>query len=136
MITLRKLEPSSQKSYYEKAIVIDHGDGNIALISYNTIVCGFCDGNFIRFWGGYSRTTMKHVNDFRETLNLPPINKKEWEKLPVFNGTQERFQVYYHSILGYNKRKCGPVFDNYHDAVQFANSLPFNTWWYAEIEEV
>ena len=54
------------------------------LISYNTIVCEWnpYDG-FIRYWDGYSSTTMRHINEFRRQHGLQSINKKTWEDLPV-----------------------------------------------------
>ena len=54
------------------------------LISYNTIVCGWSIKNgFVRYWGEYSSTTMRHINEFRKQLGYPAMSKKAWEDLPV-----------------------------------------------------
>lgn len=54
------------------------------LISYNTIVCEWNKVNgFVRYWDGYSATTMRHINEFRKQQGYPNISKKTWEDLPV-----------------------------------------------------
>ena len=61
-----KLIPStSQKSFYGKAVVLYREDG-IYLRSYNTLVCHIDNnGAFSRLWSGWSATTAKHMNSFR-----------------------------------------------------------------------
>lgn len=49
-----------------------------ALKSYNTIVCRYENGEFIKTWYGFSNTTLKHINIFREFLGLEPLSKYEW----------------------------------------------------------
>lgn len=80
--TWEELKPvySSQKSYYRKAYTSRQGD-TVKLKSYDTVVCEVLDGDFVRLWDGYSRTTMEHVNEFRQQLGLPKLSKSEWEKL-------------------------------------------------------
>lgn len=63
-----ELKATSQKSFYKKAYVLE--DEN---------------GNFKKFWDGYSKTTITHVNDFRNAYNMKTIYKKEWESLSVEN---------------------------------------------------
>lgn len=54
------------------------------LISYNTIVCEWNQvKGFVRYWDGYSATTMRHINEFRKQQGYPSISKKTWEDLPV-----------------------------------------------------
>lgn len=54
------------------------------LVSYETRVARIAsDGSFHRLWSGYSATTMRHVNEFREAHNLPGITKAQWEKMEV-----------------------------------------------------
>ena len=78
-----ELKPTTQKSFYGKAIVEIAGSTKL-LYSYETKVCTLTGkGNFFRNWHGYSATTMKHVNAFREANNLPAIGKKQWEAMPV-----------------------------------------------------
>ena len=73
----------SQKSFYNKAVLIETGDGEKMLQSYNTIVCKVTkDGDFVKTWGGYSATTARHVQAFRLYCGLPGINKKAWDALP------------------------------------------------------
>lgn len=72
----------SHKSFYGKAKVIIAENGEKTLISYSTRVAKIdSDGNFERLWGGYSATTMRHINSFRETYGLDSIGKKQWEEL-------------------------------------------------------
>lgn len=53
------------KSFYGKAKVIEMDNGEKVLQSYNTFVCRItAAGRFVRMWGGYSATTMRHVNSF------------------------------------------------------------------------
>lgn len=53
------------KSFYGKAKVIETDNGEKVLQSYNTFVCRItAAGRFVRMWGGYSATTMRHVNSF------------------------------------------------------------------------
>lgn len=67
-----------------RAVTIETDD-NIYLQSYDTIVCYIVkkSGEFFRMWGGYSVTTMKHINTFRESHGLTKLSKKEWETLTV-----------------------------------------------------
>ena len=58
-----ELKATTQKSYYRKAFVLQDASGNVFLQSYDTIVCGIVNGEFVRYWDDYSVTTM---------------NKKEW----------------------------------------------------------
>lgn len=52
------------------------------LVSYDTEVCyivGTFDGwYFERIWDGWTPTTMKHVNAFREQFGFPRMNKYDW----------------------------------------------------------
>jgi len=72
------------KSFYGKAIVIESARGKKYLKSYKTIV-GYLDKNntFHRTWGGYSATTMRHVNSFLAYFNLPGGGKQWWDGLKV-----------------------------------------------------
>lgn len=63
---------NSQKSYYGKAKIITYRDtGVIELLSYDTIVAQYKDGEF-SVNGKYSRTTTKHIKDFMAYLGLDP----------------------------------------------------------------
>lgn len=77
------LQATLQKSYYGKAHVRQDNHG-LTLVSYWTEVARI-DGNgdFVRLWDGWSRTTSMHVNDFRIQNGLAPIRKREWDEMPV-----------------------------------------------------
>ena len=74
----------SQKSFYGKAHVIREGNV-LKLKSYETIVCKYDadTDRFTRLWGGYSATTMRHVNAFLLECGWPCRNKAWWDALPV-----------------------------------------------------
>ena len=73
-----ELKATTQKSYYRKAFILQNESGNVFLQSYDTIVCGIVNGEFVRYWDDYSTTTMNHINDFRKLYNFPKMNKKAW----------------------------------------------------------
>lgn len=79
-----ELTPSdSRKSFYGKARV-EESNGNKTLISYNTAVCRITSkGKFVRLWGGYSATTMRHINAFCNTYGINGGGKKWWDSLEV-----------------------------------------------------
>lgn len=76
----------SQKSFWGKAQVCY--DGNVWwLMSYGTEICMIDereDGNFMRSWLGYSKTTLKHVNAFRYEFGQRKMSKAEWLSLPIW----------------------------------------------------
>lgn len=79
-----ELEPiNNRKSFYGKAEVIEHDNGNIELRSYNTIVARIKDGKFERLWDGYSMTTMNHVNAFANLFGINGKGKAWWDSLEV-----------------------------------------------------
>lgn len=61
------------KSFYGKAKIIETENGEKVLQSYNTFVCRItAAGRFVRMWGGYSATTMRHVNSFLSFYDMTP----------------------------------------------------------------
>ena len=81
-----ELKPiNGRKSFYGKAEVIEKGNGDIELRSYNTIVARIRNGNFERLWNGYSQTTMNHVNAFINAFGISGGGKSWWESLEVYN---------------------------------------------------
>lgn len=78
-----ELKPTNnQRSFYGKAMVSFSSTGAKTLYSYGTPIAVIDhDGQFIKLWRGYSATTMKHINSFRETFGLSKFSKSEWEKL-------------------------------------------------------
>ena len=72
------------KSFYGKAKVIEKENGEKVLQSYNTEVCKIgSNGKFVRLWGGYSVTTMRHVNSFLSFFGIPGGGKAWWNSQPV-----------------------------------------------------
>ena len=72
---------NGRKSFYGKAIVTE-SNGNKTLTSYTTDVARIDkEGNFFKLWGGYSVTTMNHVNAFRIMNGLNALTKNEWESM-------------------------------------------------------
>lgn len=72
------------KSFYGKAKIIETEKGEKILKSYNTEVCKITSGGeFVRMWGGYSVTTMRHVNSFLSFYDIPGGGKAWWNALPV-----------------------------------------------------
>lgn len=69
----------SVKHHGRNAVEVDG-----VLVSYETRVARIApDGSFHRLWGGWSATTLRHVNMFREGHGLPKITKAQWEKMEV-----------------------------------------------------
>ena len=72
------------KSFYGKAKVIETDNGEKVLQSYNTFVCRItAAGRFVRMWGGYSATTMRHVNSFLSFYDMNGGGKSWWNMQPV-----------------------------------------------------
>lgn len=73
----------AQKSFYGKAkVVMD--SGKVYLQSYDTFVCYMDEnGQFLRLWNGWSATTARHINAFRNAYDLPVISKKEWNSMEI-----------------------------------------------------
>lgn len=76
-----ELTPTDRrKSFYGKARVIEKDNGEKVLQSYNTEVCKITSGGeFVRMWGGYSATTMRHVNSFLDCFGIPGGGKAWWD---------------------------------------------------------
>lgn len=56
----------SHKSFYGKCKVIEQGNGDAVLISYNTEIAKITsDRKFSRIWGGKSQTTSRHIKAFK-----------------------------------------------------------------------
>ena len=73
-----------RKSFYGKAKVCVADDGTETLYSYDTpILKRTTNGEFIRMWGGYSSTTMRHINAFVTMFNISGGGKAWWNALPV-----------------------------------------------------
>ena len=67
-----------------RAVIIpDINTDGLILQSYYTKVCRYDiqTGLFEKTWDGFSVTTLKHVNIFREFLGLSKLSKREWIEL-------------------------------------------------------
>lgn len=80
-MTTYELKPSheqNQKSFYGKARVQIDNKGTAFLYSYNTLILSKdINGNYIRYWDGWSQTTGKHIKAFSG------LNKKEYENIKM-----------------------------------------------------
>lgn len=66
-----------------RALVIPTNNGYI-LQSYYTEVAEIRNtGEFIKLWDGFSVTTLKHINAFREFAGMDTISKREWIEMEV-----------------------------------------------------
>lgn len=74
---------NNRKSFYGKAKVLQIDKDNIYLQSYNTIVCGFVNDIFERYWDGYSSTTMNHINSFLQYCGIFGGGKAWWLNQPI-----------------------------------------------------
>lgn len=95
--------PSCDNRCIVRVCVLDDGTDYV-LESYDTDVCTvhctFDGWYFTREWDGWTATTMKHVNAFREQFGFSHMNKYEWlmlddlefrdEMLETHNDSQER----------------------------------------------
>lgn len=52
-----------RKSFYGKAQIIDHGNGELELLSYSTVVSRCKDGK-VEHLGKWSQTTSRHQREF------------------------------------------------------------------------
>ena len=85
-MTTYELKPMKDiaKSFYGKAVVTINDRGDAVLRSYGTDVCMItASREFLRFWEGYSATTMRHVNDFLAQASIFEGGKKFWDACPV-----------------------------------------------------
>ena len=84
---MRKYElipADGRKSFYGKAVVIVEDNGENVLQSYNTEVCKVTNnGEFVRLWGGYSATTMRHINSFLQFVGIAGGGKSWWDAQTV-----------------------------------------------------
>ena len=84
-----ELRARTQKSFYGKAqIYYDDDLGTASLYSYGTFMVEILDGTVVKFnlnEYDYSRTTMKHVNDFLVQHGMDKTNLAE-VRLSIKNG--------------------------------------------------
>lgn len=72
-----------RKSFYNKAYVDLVDDHEAVLYSYETPVARIKDGVFYRLLSGWSATTARHVNSFRDRYGMRSICKADWDKMEV-----------------------------------------------------
>lgn len=78
-IKARKNARPLDGSNYKASIRTD--GGGVILTSYYTDVARVDNTGFTKLWEGFSATTLKHVNIFRDLFGLPAINKREWVEM-------------------------------------------------------
>lgn len=58
-------------------------DGYDLLVSYRTpIALRTPKGEFVRLWGGYTKTTMGHLSAWCVFVKLPIVSGKMWDEIP------------------------------------------------------
>lgn len=67
----------SLDEFGSRAVIIPTESGAI-LKSYYTEVAEIRNGEFIKLWNGYSNTTLKHINAFRNYYGMRTISKREF----------------------------------------------------------
>lgn len=135
------LQSTLQKSYYNKALIIeDTATNTIYLQSYTTKVAKYnpTTKTFTKLWNGYSRTTMNHIIDFCKLYNIDfTPNKHNWLNLPTDTTTPQTQTRYY--IKGTNGITThdfkNTLFDNYDQAQEYADNHT-NDFWYYWVEEL
>ena len=74
-------EYCDRKSFYGKAKIVVAEEGTF-LRSYDTLVCCITpEHKFQKLWGGYSATTMRHINAFMKYLGVNKEGKHWWDNL-------------------------------------------------------
>lgn len=68
----------ARKSFYGKARIIEHENGDKDLISYTTTVASI-KNNILYVYGWFSTTTARHINEFLQQNGFNPMTKKEME---------------------------------------------------------
>ena len=70
------------EGFGSRALVIKAGDV-VTLQSYYTEVARYDlrTDKFEKLWSGFSVTTLKHINIFRQFLGLTSLSKREWIEL-------------------------------------------------------
>lgn len=74
------------KGSYDRAAIIYHTNNSVILRSYYTDIAVIYKGKFYKIWKGFTVTTLKHINLFREENSFPTLNKREWIELPVYEN--------------------------------------------------
>ena len=71
------------KTFYGKAHIITHNNGDIELQSYSTIVARIQrregHATTLEVYGYYSQTTARHINEFAQQHGFKKMTKKEME---------------------------------------------------------
>ena len=67
-----------RKSFYGKARIVEHENGDKDLISYTTTVASI-KNDILYVYGWFSNTTARHINEFLQQNGFDPMTKKEME---------------------------------------------------------
>lgn len=82
---------TNQKSFYRKAMVtVTYNDYDMYLVlqSYetNVVMVKISKGGMPqvqRLWGGYSATTMRHVNELLMQEDFPKLSARAWRSMEI-----------------------------------------------------
>lgn len=88
-----ELTPTTQKSFYGRAVVYTREDGARVLYSDLRAVCSYHNGRFIKYGVRFSPLELKHVNAFRAENGLAPVTRKAWAAWPCFTFGASAFDA-------------------------------------------
>ena len=74
----------SRKSFYGKARCVWQVNKGTTLHSYSTDICTVTDdGCLIKHDPVATATTRRHIRSFLQHMNLPVLDNRAWDKLPL-----------------------------------------------------
>lgn len=76
-------EGKKLKGSYDRAAIIYHTNNSVLLRSYYTDIAVIYKGKFYKIWKGFTVTTLKHINLFRQEYSFSTLTKRDWIELPI-----------------------------------------------------
>lgn len=75
----------ARASFYGKAHVIINDDDSLTLRSYDTdiLTVDTSKRTIVKLWDSWSQTTGRHIIEFSKQYDLPIVNKRAFDVLPV-----------------------------------------------------
>ena len=91
IIDLKELN-GNPRNIYGQAKVFKKGV-TFYLISYETVIATYTKkGGLKRTWGGYSRTSLAHLNYFNNYMNLKKLSGAAWKSMEVHTPKYKTFK--------------------------------------------
>lgn len=119
-----ELKPTSQKSFYGKAIVQVDDNGNETLYSYNTpIIKKMVDGTYKKLWDGWTATAGKHIKAFSGLNKAAFMGLEQGANImKTFNEIQKDIEKSYQTIKENNK-KIDELVSTYSNIMDFKEKI-------------